>query len=112
MNWCSLCINEAVVRSFPCRALQGEEFSMVILVPRYRDTLLSLISELSPSHVQTIINQLGESSSRQLVDLKMPKFDIDSRISLAPALRDVIMRFKVLLLLLLFSGPLCPPNLP
>lgn len=103
------------VRSIPCRALQGEEFSMVILVPRYRDTLLSLISELSPSHVQTIINQLGESSSssRQLVDLKMPKFDIDSRISLAPALRDVIMRFKVLLLLLLlFSGPLCPPNLP
>lgn len=62
---------------------------MVILVPQFRDTLLSLISELSMSHVQTIINQLGRST-RQLVDLKIPKFEIETRTSLLAALHDVI----------------------
>lgn len=85
--------------------LQGEEFSMVILVPRFRDTLLSLISELSSSHVQTIINQLGELN-RQLVDLKMPKFDIQTRTSLAPALRDVIITIIILVVTIPLSGPL------
>lgn len=88
--------------------LQGEEFSMVLLVPRFRDTLLSLISELSSSHVQTIINQLGELN-RQLVDLKMPKFDIETRTSLAPALRDVIIPIIGVVTISL-SGPLCPSN--
>lgn len=71
-------------------SFQGEEFSMVILVPRFRDTLLSLISELSTSHVQTIINQLG-AATRQLVDLKIPKFDIETRTSLVAALHSVII---------------------
>lgn len=87
--------------------LQGEEFSMVILVPRFRDTLLSLISELSSGHVQTIINQLGELN-RQLVDLKMPKFDIQTRTSLAPALRDVIITIIIIRVVTIpLSGPLC-----
>lgn len=69
---------------------------MVVLVPRFRDTLLSLIGELSASHVQTIINQLG-GSSRQLVDLKMPKFSVDTRTSLVPGLRDVMMLIIIIM---------------
>lgn len=77
---------------------QGEEYAMVILVPRFRDTLLSLISELTMSHVQTIINQLG-APSRQLVDLKLPKFDIETRTSLVGSLRDVMITWSIIWLI-------------
>lgn len=62
---------------------------MVIMVPQYRDTLVDLISELSANHVQGIINQLKGGPGRLLIDLKIPKFSIEKKSSLAIALQQV-----------------------
>lgn len=65
---------------------------MVILFPRFRDTLLSMFAELSSRHIASVIDQLDSGSNRQLVDLKIPKFEIKTKTSLVNTLRDVMTR--------------------
>ncbi|XP_037036325.1 plasminogen activator inhibitor 1-like isoform X1 [Bradysia coprophila] len=64
---------------------EGNEFSMVLILPEIRHTLDHLIRQLTSADIANIIGQLEEPYKR-LVYLKMPKFSIQSSFSLTNVL--------------------------
>lgn len=74
--------------SFLQISYQGNEFSMVLILPEVRHTLDSLIRQLTSADMANIIGQL-EDPYKRLVYLKMPKFSIQSSFSLTNVLLKV-----------------------
>ncbi|KAJ6631755.1 Serpin I2 [Pseudolycoriella hygida] len=64
---------------------EGNEFSMVLILPEVRHSLDYLIRQLTTTDIMNIIGQLEEPYKR-LVHLKIPKFSIQSSFSLTNVL--------------------------
>uniref|UniRef100_A0A1B0CNT1 Serpin domain-containing protein n=3 Tax=Lutzomyia longipalpis TaxID=7200 RepID=A0A1B0CNT1_LUTLO len=66
----------------------GGEFSMILIVPKTKNTLEELLSVLTPNHLSSIMDQL-EYSMTHIVKLQMPKFHLKSRVSLTKSLLEM-----------------------
>lgn len=67
---------------------QHDEYSMVVIMPLDKFNLEQVISGLTESNFQDLINSI-ESTKKRNVQLTMPKFQIKSRVTLLPSLKRV-----------------------
>lgn len=67
---------------------QGHEFSMILIVPAARFELDRLIHDMSGADINDMFGQLS-LSYRRMVDLQMPKFEIQTSFSLVNTLLKV-----------------------
>jgi serpin B len=65
--------------------MQGEEFSMVLVLPNEKHGLDRLVSQMKPQHLS---NMLGTRGTKQ-VYLALPRFKLTTQISLVPTLKEV-----------------------
>lgn len=65
---------------------------MVFVVPSNRNTLDDMISQLKPEDIQDILGSL-DHHNLQSIELKVPKFDIETRNSLVGSLSSVRRTF-------------------
>jgi serpin B len=65
--------------------LQGEEFSMVLVLPNERHGLDKLVSQMKYQHLS---NMLGTRGTKQ-VYLALPRFKLSTQMSLVPILKEV-----------------------
>jgi serine protease inhibitor len=65
--------------------LQGEEFSMVLVLPNEKNGLDKLVSEMKYQH---LTNMLSTRGTKQ-VYLALPRFKLSTQMSLVPILKEV-----------------------
>lgn len=78
-------------KDLDCKILEipykGQEFSMIVFLPNRRNDILDLQNKLTTSDTNKVINRLSEV----IVTVQLPKFIIESTISLKEAFYKVIM---------------------
>jgi hypothetical protein len=65
--------------------VQGEEFSMVLVLPNEKHGLDKLVCHMKPQHLS---NMLGTRGTKQ-VSLALPRFKLTTQMSLVPTLKEV-----------------------
>jgi serpin B len=65
--------------------VQGEEFSMVLVLPNEKHGLDKLVCQMKPQHLS---NMLGTRGTKQ-VSLALPRFKLTTQMSLVPTLKEV-----------------------
>lgn len=84
-----ICSQRALMITFLQLILQGNEFSMIVILPAKRNSLEAFIRQMSSKDIKDIMDQLSYGY-RRLVHLKMPKFEVQSSFSLVNVLLKVI----------------------
>lgn len=74
--------------------LQGEEFSMVLVLPNEKHGLDKLVSQMKYQHLS---NMLGTRGTKQ-VYLALPRFKLSTQMSLVPILKEVRTDLPIMIL--------------
>lgn len=67
----------------------GDELSMIVLLPKMRHQLDEMLSQTNGSHLQEIFRVLRRNHNPIKIHLKMPRFTIQSSVSLVQPLKKV-----------------------